>query len=132
MKRTLHWLLIAVSVIGLCACGDDDTQDSGNGATVEVSTKAISEITATTAVSGGVITGEDGASVSARGVCWSKSSTPTTSDFKTSDGSGLGEFTSKLTGLENGVVYYVRAYAVSGKNTVYGVAAPAVNCRASP
>lgn len=120
MKRTLHWLLIAVSVIGLCACGDDDTQDSGNGATVEVSTKAISEITATTAVSGGVITGEDGASVSARGVCWSKSSAPTTSDFKTSDGSGLGEFTSKLTGLENGVVYYVRAYAVSGKNTVYG------------
>ena len=84
MKRTLHWLLIAVSVIGLCACGDDDTQDSGNGATVEVSTKAISEITATTAVCGGVITGEDGASVSARGVCWSKSSAPTTSDFKTS------------------------------------------------
>ena len=93
MKRTLHWLLIAVSVIGLNACSSDDTQDPDNGATVEVSTKAISEITATTAVSGGVITGEDGAAVSVRGVCWSKSSAPTTADFKTADGSGLGEFT---------------------------------------
>lgn len=122
MKKTLHGLLIALLVIGLNACGNDDTKDPDNGANVEVTTKAVTEITATTAVSGGSITGDSGAAVSARGVCWSTASAPTTADFKTSDGSGTGEFTSKLTGLENGVVYYVRAYAVSGKKTVYGEA----------
>lgn len=120
MKKTLHWLLIAMSVIGLNACGGDDTKDPGNGAKVEVATKSITEITATTAVGGGIVTADDGANVAERGVCWSTHAAPTTSDFKTSDGSGLGEFASRITGLENGVTYYVRAYAVSGKNTFYG------------
>lgn len=120
MKKTLHWLLIVLSVIGLNACGSDDTKDPGNDANVAVATKSITEITSATAVGGGVVTGDEGAVVSARGVCWATQPAPTTSDFKTSDGSGLGEFASRITGLEDGVLYYVRAYAVSGKNTVYG------------
>ena len=51
-----------------------------------VSTTAASSITATSASSGGDVTSDGGASVTARGVCWSTSTDPTTADSKTTDG----------------------------------------------
>ncbi|TFG42393.1 MAG: hypothetical protein E4H43_03205, partial [Bacteroidia bacterium] len=78
-------------------------------------------ITATTAVSGGNIASDGGGTVTARGVCWSSTSqTPTTSDSKTTDGSGTGSFTSNITGLSPGTEYYIRAYATNSAGTSYG------------
>ncbi len=85
-----------------------------------VITSAVSSITPTTAVSGGNVTDDGGGTVSARGVCWSTSTNPTTSDNTTSDGTGTGTFTSNLTGLSPGTVYYVRAYASNEAGTAYG------------
>ncbi len=42
---------------------------------------------------------DGGDAVTARGVCWSTSESPTTADSKTTDGTGTGEFTSSITGL---------------------------------
>ena len=83
-------------------------------------TSTVSNITQTTATSGGTITSDGGAAISARGVCWSTSSNPTISNTKTTDGTGTGSFTSNLTGLAVGVTYYVRAYATNSVGTVYG------------
>lgn len=85
-----------------------------------VSTLPISLITSTTAVSGGNITSDRGAPVTARGVCWSTSVNPTVTDAKTTDGTGMGEFSSNLTGLTAGTVYHVRAYATNSFGTSYG------------
>jgi len=85
-----------------------------------VITSAVSSITPTTALSGGNVTDDGGGTVSARGVCWSTSNNPTTSDNNTSDGTGTGTFTSNLTGLSPGTVYYVRAYASNEAGTAYG------------
>ena len=63
---------------------------------------------------------DGGSSVRTRGVCWSTSHNPTTTDYHTSDGNGTGEFVSHLTGLATGVTYYVRAYAVNEAGTAYG------------
>lgn len=63
---------------------------------------------------------DGGAEISARGVCWSLNINPTTSDSKTSDGSGEGQFTSNLTELAAGSVYHVRAYATNSVGTAYG------------
>jgi hypothetical protein len=85
-----------------------------------VTTGAASDITAVSAVSGGEVTSDGGPPVTARGVCWSTAHDPTTSDSSTSDGTGTGSFSSSLTDLAPGTLYYVRAYATNTEGTGYG------------
>jgi uncharacterized protein (TIGR02145 family) len=85
-----------------------------------LTTTSVSSIAQTTASSGGNITSEGGVSVTVRGVCWNTSANPTTSNTKTTDGSGTGAFTSSLTGLAANTTYYVRAYATNSVETTYG------------
>lgn len=85
-----------------------------------VSTTAVSAITYNSATSGGNVTATGGQTVTARGVCWSTSANPTIADAHTTDGSGLGTFTSALTALNYNTLYHVRAYATSANGTGYG------------
>jgi len=83
-------------------------------------TSPISDTTQTTAISGGKIIHDGGATVTAGGICWSTSKNPTIDNNKTSDGTGTGEFTSKITNLTPNTTYYVRAYATNINGTAYG------------
>jgi len=85
-----------------------------------LSTSETTSITQTSASCGGNVTDDGGSAVIARGVCWSTSQNPTISDNKTSDGTGIGNFSSLITGLVTNTVYYVRAYATNGGGTTYG------------
>ena len=85
-----------------------------------VTTTSESGVTQTTAISGGVVTSDGGSAVTERGVCWNTSSIPTTANSKTSDGTGMGSFSSSLTSLTAATTYYVRAYATNSEGTGYG------------
>jgi uncharacterized protein (TIGR02145 family) len=86
-----------------------------------VSTVIPSEVTASTARSGGKVSVDGGSSVTARGVVWSTKRSPTISlETKTFDGAGLGDFISNLPNLASKTKYYVRAYATNGTRTEYG------------
>ena len=87
-----------------------------------VITSEVIDITETTAVSGGNVTDDGGATVTARGICWSISQNPTLddNDGMTTDGNGTGTFTSDLVNLTANTTYYVRAYATNEKGTSYG------------
>ena len=85
-----------------------------------VVTVSVSEVTETTAVTGGNVTSDGGGEVSARGVCWSTSQEPTVEGNHTTDGTGVGEFVSNLTDLTDNTTYYVRAYATNEQGTSYG------------
>ena len=85
-----------------------------------VATTVATQITATTAVTGGNVTNDGGAEVTERGVCIATISNPTTANTKILAGSGTGEFTCNLTGLQANTTYYVRAYAINSKGTAYG------------
>ena len=74
----------------------------------------------TSASSGGNVTDEGTAAVTARGVCWATTINPTVSDSHTHDGTGAGLYTSSITGLDGDETYYVRAYATSTVGTAYG------------
>ena len=67
------------------------------------------------------ITDEGGGSVTQRGVCWSMNANPTITDSKTADGAGAGTYTSSVTGLVQGTLYYLRAYATNSAGTSYSV-----------
>ena len=84
------------------------------------STYSASSITTNSAQSGGNVTSDGNSTVTAKGVCWSTSSNPTTANNKTNDGSGVGSFTSSITGLSSNTSYYVRAYATNSIGTAYG------------
>jgi len=86
-----------------------------------LSTTAVTGITNSTATSGGTITNDGGASITARGVCWSTIANPTIAlATKTNDGSGTGAFVSDITGLAANTTYYVRGYATNSVGTSYG------------
>ena len=86
-----------------------------------LTTAEVTDITAITAACGGNITDNGGLNVTARGVCWNTTPNPTISDSHTDNGSGIGSFSSNITGLELGTTYYVRAYATTAVGTAYGV-----------
>ena len=105
---------------------DSSWRTGSNGCVVSavtptVTTTAISSITANSASSGGNVTSDGGATITARGVYWSISANPTIGDSNTTDGTGSGSFDSSITGLKPGTKYYVRAYATNeGGLTGYG------------
>lgn len=85
-----------------------------------LTTTKASNITSLSVTSGGNISFNGGTDVSERGVCWSTTTFPTVLDNKTSDGKGNGNFTSSITLLSAGTIYYVRAYAINKTGIGYG------------
>jgi len=92
-----------------------------------VTTEACTDIVTTTATGNGSISDLGSSSVTEHGHCWKQGiskadvTDPTTADSKTANGAGsLGAFTSSITGLTEGLVTGVRAYATNSAGTVYG------------
>jgi uncharacterized protein (TIGR02145 family) len=85
-----------------------------------LSTISISNITSSSAFSGGIITSDGGSGITEKGLVWSTDTDPDLLDEKTNEGSGSANFNSVLTGLSAGVTYYVRAYATNSIGTGYG------------
>ncbi len=114
-----HYRVCAVNGTGT-TYGADMTFTTNPLGAPTVTTTTVSDITMTTATSGGTVTEEGNAPVTARGVCWGTSSGPTIDDSITSNGTGTGAFTSDLAGLSPLTTYYVRAYATNTIGTSYG------------
>jgi len=85
-----------------------------------VETTAITSISENSALCGGDVITDGGANVTARGVCWNTSGSPTIANSKTANGTGVGIFSSVLYGLTSNTTYYVRAYATNAEGTTYG------------
>ncbi|MEI6140785.1 MAG: fibrobacter succinogenes major paralogous domain-containing protein [Mariniphaga sp.] len=80
----------------------------------------VMNITSTSATTGGEVTSDGGTIVTARGVCWGTNQNPAITGYKTIDGTGIGAFSSLVTGLSPVTLYYLRAYATNSSGTSYG------------
>jgi hypothetical protein len=85
-----------------------------------VTTTAVVNITNSSASSGGAVTNDGGAPLTAWGVCWSTSANPTLANSFSQNMVSSGSFSSTLTGLTANTMYYVRAYATNIAGTAYG------------
>ncbi len=105
-----------------------NSEGTGYGSSLSFTTKGlaslttneITDITLTTAIGGGNVTTDGGSDVTARGICLATTENPTLANAKSVNGNGLGSFTSNITGLADGAIYYVRAYATNSSGTSYG------------
>ena len=85
-----------------------------------ITTTSVTEISFTSAISGGNVTNDGGAPIDTAGVCWSTSVNPTIDCMRTVQDSGLVSFTSHITHLGPKLLYYLRAYATNSSGTGYG------------
>lgn len=95
-------------------------QGTGAITTATVVTTVANPTNLTTAVSGGNVTDDGGATVTNRGVVWATTSGPTVPGAQTTNGTGTGAYTSTLTNLLPGVTYFYRAFAQNSAGTSYG------------
>lgn len=115
IKKNIYKLLcIGIVAITLNSCEKDDYN------LPTLTTAAISDITSSSANCGGTISNDGGASIVAKGVCWSTKETPLITDNIAVNGTGIDSFTSIITDLSPNTTYYVRAFATNSKGTGYG------------
>ena len=90
------------------------------GSVASVRTEGVSDMRITSVTGGGIVEDDGDLDITERGVCWGEEEDPDLSDSCTQDGDGTGEFSSDITGLRQGVRYYVRAYASNKAGTSFG------------
>ena len=86
-----------------------------------VITSLVSQVTDSSATSGGLVKSDGGTKVIERGVIWSAYELLTFGwNSQTSDGEGTGTFTSELSDLDPATEYYYQAYATNSVGTAFG------------
>ena len=85
-----------------------------------LSTVPITEITAESATSGGLITSNSFVQMKSKGVCWSTNPNPTIADTFSENGNFNDDYTSFIYNLSANTTYYVRAYVEDCNGFYYG------------
>ena len=85
-----------------------------------VATATPTDITATSAMAGGMVMLPEGTQVFLRGVCWGTEPRPDIDGDHTSEETGIGIFSSTLEGLTPNTTYYLRSYVVYDHGLAYG------------
>jgi len=118
--NTLYYVrAYAINDIGL-SYGNEIAFTTTDVSVATLTTNSVSNITQSSAISGGNITFDGGLDITQRGVCWNTSPNPTLSNFYTNDGTDIGNFTSNIINLTGNTIYYIRAYAINSKGIAYG------------
>lgn len=114
MRTCFLLLLLVVSSI---SCKDEDPKI----AAPEIETLMPTNISLTSAMTGGIITTDHPELVTQRGICWGRSPGPSLENIssKTRDGAGGGTFQTELKGFVL-TTYYLRAYAIFQEIAYYG------------
>ena len=119
-STTYYVRAYAINAKGITVYGEEKSFMTLEKLLPIVTTAEVTDINFFSATCGGEVTFDGNVTVTARGICWSTTQTPTIEDNKTNNGSGVGTYTYKMTNLELNTKYYVRAYATNEVGTSYG------------
>ena len=115
------WVVLGIGNEGenLTICGGIPQWTDGPFCTPTVIIDSLFEVSGSTAKVAATIQNQGASAVTSRGLCYSTSPLPSLSNNVLANGNGLGSFVDTILGLNQGVVYYVRAYATNGSGTAY-------------
>ena len=113
-----HVRAFAINVRGT-SYGDDLFFQTTAGIPALVTSNPTS-VTAVSARVSGEVVQDGGAAVTARGICWNTSGSPTVSDQKVISGSGVGAFIADISKLKYSTKVYLRSFATNSAGTGYG------------
>ncbi len=102
------------------AYGNEVSFTTKGKTTPTVTTNTPSEITYTQAMIQGSVSDDGGVTVTEKGICYSTSPNPTIDNNKRTNGSGTGTITCVFSALQDGTMYYARAYAINALGVGYG------------
>lgn len=80
----------------------------------------VTDLGSVKATCGGNVTDNGTLTVTERGICYGIEQQPDIYGTHTTEGTGIGKFTSKLKNLKDNTTYYFRAYATTEAGTAYG------------
>lgn len=130
IKKAYFFYLFLTAFIALsCSSGSvsgSDTVDPDpviESVLAQVQTIEVKNVTKTTASVDAKILDKGSASITRRGVCWNLVGNPTLENGESLNATtikGSGEFSTELTNLQDGQIFYVRAFATSSAGTAYG------------
>ena len=109
---------IFLSFLMLIGCSaNDDSPQNENSEQESVSIVEIINISSNSVTIEAVVQGNE---ITDKGLVWGTTSNPTLENSESkSDGSGAGNFTATITGLQSKTGYFVRVYAISNGITLY-------------
>jgi len=115
-----HFRAYATNSAGTSYGSDVTFTTAASAVAPVVTTGAASAITTTTAIVGGDVSNDGGSTITERGICWSTTLNPTTTNSKIAVTGTTGTFSGNLTGLTGSTLYHARAYATNSIGTSYG------------
>lgn len=117
----LHSICLIILTSGSLSSSCSKKDDINSETTVpSVETLDVTDISTTSAISGGNITDDGREAITSRGICWSTNRNPTIENQRAEDTGQSASFTGNITGLTPSTTYYVRAYATNRTGTAYG------------
>ncbi|MFC4219594.1 hypothetical protein [Flagellimonas marina] len=99
--------------------GNEVSFETGSSSIV-LTTLEATEVSESSAVSGGSITINGEITINIKGLCWSTEPNPTIENDKTEQGDSADEFQTTINGLSPNTTYYARSYVISGEDVYYG------------
>jgi hypothetical protein len=119
-------LLFLATILCFAACGKKDSITPTPAptptpvTTATVTTSFTTSVTDVTAISGGNITSNGGATVIESGICYATTTNPTITNTTIVTVTPIGSFASNIASLAPNTLYYVRAYAKNSVGIAYG------------
>lgn len=118
MRKTYLVLIIGLITYG-CSKDEEGVPQNNTFTLPSITIEEITDITHNRALASGNVTNNGGVNITAKGICWSTTNKPTVNDNKTNNGTGIGIYSSELSGLIDDTTYYVRAYAINSEGVAY-------------
>jgi hypothetical protein len=119
---SLFLLLISVVLIFLLnGCSSDSSSTSSDDKELpEVTTGSAIVLTSDSVNCSGTVTDVGSSSVTVRGISYGTSSNPSSTGISLNAGSGKGDFSVGISGLQASTLYYYQAFATNEAGTSYG------------
>jgi hypothetical protein len=119
-STTYYFRAYASNALGT-GYGAENSFTTGTQPLPTVQTQAPLGVSQTQALVEGIVTDDAGASVTARGFCYSTNNNPLIGSDTVLAGAGLGTFTATLRNLITDTTYFYRAFAINAGGVGYGL-----------